>query len=98
MLGEIAESISKQNDDIRLKNEESEQKNKTARGRKRKILPLKEIWDDADLRQGLIQMSNHILATVLGLKLESTDNHGNGNNIREYKCYSSLFKKWKLKN
>jgi hypothetical protein len=96
MLGEISEEISKENDKIRLKNEESERKNKTARGRKSKILPLKEIWNDTDLRKGLIQMSNHILSSTLGLKIESTDTNKNGNNNGEYKCYSPLFKKWNL--
>ena len=92
MLGEIADSISKENETIRLKNEENEKKNKTARGRKRKILPLKEIWDDADLRKSLINMTNHILGTILGLKVEQKDHHSSG----DYKCASPLFLKWNL--
>ena len=96
ILEKIANDISKDNDQIRLKNEENEQKNKTARGRKRKILPLKEIWDDKDLRQGLIKLLNHIFSTILGLKIESTYIHNNGNKNGDYKCYSHIFEKWNL--
>ena len=97
ILEDIAKEMAIENDKIRLKNEENEQKNKTARGRKRMILPLKEIWEDADLQKGIIQMVNHILGSIFGLKIESIDINKNGNKNRDYKCYSPLFKKWNLK-
>jgi hypothetical protein len=91
-LEKAATNIAEKNEAIRLENKELERKNQNKKGKKFKLKPLLEIWNDTDLRKGLVQQVNHIISSVFGLILEKEDH----NKADSYICIAPLFQKWKL--